>query len=420
MLIKHIKYLFTSLLCLLMILVIDGCKSKHTSNTITTTATAKVVYTCSMHPQIISDTPGTCPICGMNLVKKGGDEHKITEVDLNTLLKPTNTFVVSSIPVTTPELNNQKIKIDALGSIVYDTRQVSTISARYSGRIEKLYIKYRFQHIVKGQKIMDIYSPELMTAQQDLLFLLKNDRSNTPLISAGKQRLYLLGLTNAQVATLIKTGKPSLTISVFSNYSGHIHETSGSTMATTTVGMKDMSVTTEELPLKEGMYVQKGQSLFVVYDANEVCAVLNIYAEMQSLLKIGDAVVIVPETAPEKQFRAKINFIEPFFRDNSKTLTARVYFNNSRSQIPIGSPVKASIMGSNENAIWLPASSVVSLGLQKIVFIKQAGGFKAKNVVTGLAYQDKIQLISGLTAKDTVAQNGQYLMDSESFIKVNE
>jgi Cu(I)/Ag(I) efflux system membrane fusion protein len=348
-------------------------------------------------------------------------EQKITELDINTLLQPTNLVVVSSIAVTTIELSKQPVKVDALGSISYDTRQVGNISATYAGRIEKLYIRYRFQKIYKGQKVMDIYSPELMTAQQNHLFLLRNDAANVSLISASKQRLQLLGMTPSQIENFIKAGKPIFAVPVYSNHTGHIHEASANTMpASSQAGMQDVPTTTEELSLRPGMYIQKGQSLFAVYNPNRVWATLNIYAETHMLVKQGDAVVIVPETAPAKQVRGKINFIEPFFREGSKTLTARVYFDNSTLQLPIGSQVRATIFSGFEEAAWLPESAVVSLGSDKVVFIKQHGGFKAHKLVTGLSNNGRIQVVSGLTNKDTVAQNGQYLIDSESFIKVNE
>lgn len=381
----------------------------------------QVTYTCPMHPEVIKNEPGKCPICGMKLVKKGGTERKITEIDIHTLLQPSNLFVVSSIPVTIIEQNKQPVVVDALGSISYDTRQVGTISARYAGRIEKLYVRYRFQKIMKGQKIMDIYSPELVTAQQNLLFLLRNDAGNVSLINASKQRLLLLGMTPTQIAGIIKARKPLFAVPIYSNYTGHIHEATVNAMSSSEQGaMRDISVTTEELSLRPGMYIQKGQSLLSVYNPQKVWATLSIYTETHMLVQPGDAVVIVPETAPAKQVRGKINFIEPFFREGSKTLTARVYFDNSTLQVPIGSQVKATIYSDFEAAVWLPVSAVVSLGADKVAFIKQNGGFKAHKLVTGLSYNDRIQVVSGLTAKDTVAQNAQFLIDSESFIKVNE
>lgn len=379
----------------------------------------KVEYTCPMHPEVIKDKLGTCPICGMDLVKKETDSKKVDDIELESLLKPTNEFVVSSIPVTTIEQRGEQVEIEALGNIAYDTRQVGSISARVSGRIEKLYVRYRYQKISKGQRVLDIYSPELLTAQQNLLFLLKNDAENTTFIQAAKDKLLLLGVSNEQLQQVIQSGKPSLTIAVYSNYSGHIHETTnGSSMNTASGNMRDISLITEELSLKEGMYVQKGQSVFTVFNPDRAWAILNIYGENQSLVKKGNTVRVVPETAPDKDFRAAIDFIEPFYRKESKTLTARVYFNNSALKIPIGSQVKAIVFGDTQEAYWLPKESVVSLGMDKVVFQKTDRGFKAKKISVGITHQKHIQVISGLTAKDSVAANAQYLMDSESFIKV--
>jgi Cu(I)/Ag(I) efflux system membrane fusion protein len=379
----------------------------------------KEEYTCPMHPEIIRDKPGRCPICGMELVRKETGAKRITEVELESLVKPTNEFVVSAIPVTTIQKREEQIEIGALGSIAYDTRQIGSISARVAGRIEKLYVKYRYQKISKGQHILDIYSSELLTAQQNLLFLLKNDAANTAMINAAKERLSLLGMSTQQLNKIIQTGQPSLTIAVYSNYSGHIHEAAKSgNMNNETSLMKDVSLITEELALKEGMYVQKGESIFTVYNPDRAWALLNIYGENQALIKVGNAVRVVPETAPTKDFRAIINFIEPFYRKESKTLTARVHFNNTQLRIPIGSQVRATIFGNTKNAYWLPKEAVMSLGIDKVVFQKSDGGFRAHKINTGIAHEKHIQVLSGLSETDSVATNAQYLMDSESFIRV--
>jgi len=379
-------------------------------------------YTCPMHPEIIKDQPGTCPICGMDLVKKEtGGERVVADVALEALLKPTNEFVISSIPVIAIQKKEEQIEIEAFGNIAYDTREAGSISSRVAGRIEKLYVRYRFQKIKKGQRIMDIYSPELLTAQQNLLFLIKNDAANVSMIQAAKNKLLLLGMSSQQLQQVIQSNKPSFTVSVYSNYSGHIHEASnGSSMNAAADGMKDISLLTEELALKEGMYVQKGQSFFTVYNPGKAWALLNIYSDNQGLVKVGNTVRVVPETAPGRDFRAIINFIEPFYRKDSKTLTARVYFNNNELKIPIGSQVRATIFGNTKDAYWLPKEAVLSLGMDKVVFQKTPGGFKAAKVNTGMLHENHIQIMDGLSAVDSVAINAQYLMDSESFIKIKK
>jgi len=382
-------------------------------------AQAAAEYTCSMHPEIIRDKPGQCPICGMNLVKKEPVSKKVEEAGLDALLKPTNEFVVSSIPVTVMQKKEEQIEIEALGNITYDTREIGSISSRVSGRIEKLYIRYRYQKISKGQRVFDIYSPELMTAQQNLLFLLQNDPGNTSYIEAAKEKLLILGMNEQQVQQLLKSRVAQLTVAVYSNYSGHVHESAnGGGMNKEPGTMKDVSQITEELSLKEGMYVEKGRSVFTVYDPGKAWAILNIYGENQALVKNGNAVQIIPETAPDKKINASINFIEPFYRKDSKTLTARVYFNNREMKIPVGSQVRATIFGNTRNAFWLPKDAVLSLGQDKVVFQKLKAGFKAITINTGITHKDHIQVLSGITIKDSVAANAQYLMDSESFIKV--
>jgi Cu(I)/Ag(I) efflux system membrane fusion protein len=224
-----------------------------------------------------------------------------------------------------------------------------------------------------------------------------------------------------QLQELIQSQKPLLTIAVYSNYTGHLHE-AGNTMPDMNNPTEKMDIlkTTEELPVKEGMYVQKGQTIFQLFNTDKSWVLLNIFPEGQGMLKAGNAVRIIPETAPSKSFPAKIDFIEPFFRKENKTLTARVYFDNSTLQIPIGSQVRATIFDNKTSANWLPREAVLSLGLDKVVFIKTAGGFKAHKVGTGISYKNTIQILSGLNETDSVAANAQFLTDSESFIKVND
>jgi len=381
-------------------------------------AAGKQQYRCPMHHVIVKDKAGNCPICGMDLVPFGGDEKAVTDVNLTTLLRPTNSYVLSSIPVVSIEHSEEQIEVQALGTIQYDTRDIGSIAARVSGRIEKLYLKYTFQDVRKGQKIMDIYSPELLTAQQNLIFLLKMDAGNTSFINAAKEKLLLLGMSNDQLQLVVQSQKPALAVSVYSNYNGHIHD--ALSMNTAMSGSSSESVTTRDLMLKEGMYVQKGQTLLSVYNPHKLWAVLNIYADNQSLVKVGSPVRIVPETAPTKDFRAKVDFIEPFYKEGSKTLTARVYFENHEMSMPVGSQVMATIFGDKLNADWLPKEAVISLGLAKVVFKQFNGVFKAIKVKTGMNINNKIQILDGLSQYDAVAANAQFLMDSESFIKVNE
>jgi membrane fusion protein, copper/silver efflux system len=382
---------------------------------------AKEVWTCSMHPEVIRDGPGTCPICGMVLIKKEEKAAAISGIQLDDLLQPTDQFVVSSIPVISLRNQMKAMPVEALGMVTYDTRHIKSISARVSGRIEKLYVRYRYQHIRKGERIMDIYSPELSTAQQELLFLIKNDPDNRGLIQAAKQKLLLLGMSDEQLSKVISSNKPSSTITIYSNYSGHLHEAGNTMPVGNNIETKaDVSSAMEELPVKEGMYVQQGQNIFQIFNTDNIWVLLNIFPESQAIVKVGNPVEISPETNPSTSLNGQIDFIEPVYRPETKTLTARVYLNNSMGMIPIGAQVRAHIFTGKEQTNWLPKDAVLSLGIDKVVFLKTAGGFQAHKVETGLSYEGMIQIVSGLKETDSVAANGQYLADSESFIKIKQ
>ena len=180
------------------------------------------------------------------------------------------------------------------------------------------------------------------------------------------------------------------------------------------------SITTQELSLKEGMYLQKGQTIFKVYNPNKVWALLNIYPSDQAFIKVGNKVTIVPEANPGKKFHSSIYFIEPFFRPGSKTLTARINIDNRVLQLPIGSQVQATIFSSPVNAEWLPKETVLSLGLENVVFVKSGNGYKAQKITTGVTHKKLIQITGGITTADSVAANAQFLMDSEGFIKIQD
>ncbi|MBB4801729.1 efflux RND transporter periplasmic adaptor subunit [Flavobacterium aquidurense] len=373
------------------------------------------VYTCPMHPHVHEHKGGSCPICGMPLVKKGKGSATVKDVDLATLLKPTNDYVVSQVPVTNVSTADQEVTLESLGRIDYDTRLNNTISSKIAGRIEKLYVKYRYQHIHKGMPVMDIYSPELVTAEQEYLFLIKSDPENSALIKVAQNKLMLLGMTQSQINDLVRKGKPSYVVTVYSNYSGHVHEAGN--MGGSNSNAMGQSGMSEELPIKEGMYVQRGQTVFQLFNTDRSWVLLNFFAEQASLIKKGMPIKVVAETAPDRSFQAKIDFIEPFYRQNSKTLSARAFFNNSELKIPIGSQVKASLNVTLTGKRWLPETAVISLGLRHVVFLKQGGGFQVKQVQTGVTINGKVEILSGLESDDNVAINAQYLIDSESFIK---
>jgi len=361
-----------------------------------------------MHPTVVRDEAGPCPVCGMALVLKGvvGEELKITE-ERHYLPKPVKVAAISSIRTIVPTLKSMEIKVKANGIITYDPRKVTTISSRFNGRIEKLFVKYNFQPIHKGQKMLEIYSPDLLTAERDLLYVLKSDKENSELMDRAKEKLKLLGASDEQINQLISDEKESNSFSVYSSEEGYLTNST------------DVLADRTDLEVREGMYVTAGQVLFSVADTKYVLAELDLFSRDITSIKVNDPVKIkIEETA--ETCEAKINVIQPFYKDGQRFTKARVYLSNSNGHYRIGQLVSASLDKSSSASLWIPLSAQVNLGTRKIVFIKQDGMFQPREISTEYQSDKWIEVSGGIKINDSLAYNAQFLVDGESFIKIKK
>ena len=395
-------------------------------------------YTCPMHPAIVQDKPGTCPICAMDLVRKGrpGEEVMIT-TELNYLLKPTNAVVISQIKTILPVQKSMNVTASFNGMITYDARRFTTIPIRFGGRVEKLFVKYNFQPIRKGQKILEIYSPELLTAQRDLLFLLNSDKENIQLIEGAKEKLRFLGVSDVQINQLILTKQESYSFAVHSPVDGYVvAETpvpgqaasgqsqnsasmdGGTTNGSTSNG-KQMAapIISKELQIREGMYVSTGQVIFKVVNTEWVWAEFDVYQQDAAFIHINDPVQLTLDNN-SIVIEARVHFVQPFFESGESFVKARVYLPNAGSQFRIGQLVKATFVKPEKDSWWIPLSARLNLGTKEIAFIKRRGVFRPKEIVTARQSGDWIEVLKGLDASDSLTYNAQFMIDSESFIKV--
>ena len=372
------------------------------------------------------------------------DEHKHIptnkESELDGMTQPTNQTVFSEVKTILPTQQSITPILNATGVISYDPRLINNISARFSGRIEKLYVRFNFQNVSKGQHIMDIYSPELLTEQQNLIYLLNNSSNDVTLINASKQKLQLLGFTVEQLKQIETTQRPINPVPIYSPYSGHIHDvgvesnipSSASSMnngmssgmsntinSSTQVQIENLpSSQSAVLTIKEGMYVQSGQAVFAVYNIDKVWAMLNIFPQDASLIKIGDKVSITVEINPTKVISSTIDYIEPVAGENAFAVKARVYLQNAENlHLKIGTLLFAKINPGEITGLWLPRNAVVNLGQKQIVFLKRENHFKSRIIQIGIITDSLIQIISGLNGNEFVAANAQFMVDSESFIQ---
>lgn len=377
------------------------------------------VYTCSMHPEIIRDEPGNCPICGMTLVKKVTEGQSTESHSIDYLLRSTDSFVVGDFQTTTAKDTSISSEIKLPGIVAYDPNSSVNIAARISGRIEKMYVNYKYQKVAKGQKLFDLYSPELLTEQQNFIYLITNDTENVSIIKASKQKLLLYGMTNNQLNALASAKKVNPVISIYSPANGIIQGTESMTKSADAT-MQNSNTITENLAIKEGDYIKKSQIVFKLGNTDKVWGVFNVLQGYNNLIKTNQSIVITSELDENEIINAQINFIETQFNPTDKSNRIRVYLNNNKLKLPIGIRLQGIVKTNPIKAIWLQKQALVSIGNKKIVFIKMDNGFKAKEIKAGIEINDFVQIINGISIQDTIANNAQYLIDSESFIKTEK
>jgi len=442
----------TKVLTLLLILILfafTGCNDKHGQAGEVAEAANNLEYTCPMHPQIVRDEPGDCPICGMTLVpRQTANAPAITvSTDLNYLLQPVNQTVVSNINTTQPVLKQVQNSITMSGVVTYDTRQQYIIPARFGGRIEKLYVQFNYQPVRKGQKLYDIYSPELVTAQKELLYLLQNDPTNTVLINGAKQKLQLLGATPGQINQLTRSGRETYTFSVYSPYTGYVLDpavtaappaSAPGTPAVGGGGMSGMGATASTsntmgagsnsspttpgggFAIREGMYVTTGQALLKVINASQVWAQFNVASGQAGQLKPGTSIAISFNQLPGKTIPSEVSLVEPVYEAGENFARVRASFPAPDKSALIGQLITGEVTYSTGAALWVPKEAVLDIGTQSVAFLKVNRVFKPVSVQVGQRASGQIEVLSGLNARDAIATNAHFLVDSESFIRVEE
>lgn len=420
----------SSFACVVLILVL-GCTGKDSSST-----AEQDQYTCPMHPTVISDKQGACPVCGMDLVRKtrAGEEVVITEA-LSKVMKSPSDIVMSNIATVRGEYAKKPVSRAVQGLVTYDTRSIHTIPARVGGRLEKVLLKYAFQPVHIGDKVAEIYSPELLTAQRELLYLLEADTDNMAMIDAARNKLYLLGATRDQVDKIVARKEAMYTFSLYSPYEGYViandqrelstvtpATSSSSAMGTgmggdsrgTTKPSKSMSATPSEW-MREGTYVSAGQMLFTIVDPTALRIELDVPAtETGKVIEVQDVVDL--DLGSQGRIQGKVDFVQPFFSEGAEFIKIRVYVRNT-GELRIGQLVRGNVVMDSVEALWIPRKAVMDLGQGTIVFVKERGVFIPKTVKTGTQSGEWVAINQGLSSSDEFASNAQYLVDSESFIK---
>jgi membrane fusion protein, copper/silver efflux system len=375
---------------ILLLLILFSCKNKKK----TAIQEPDVFYTCSMHPQVMQTAPGDCPICGMKLIKvekkKGSNDE--------------------SIMLSDQQIQLGNIKVDTIGkgtigdetiltaTLNVDETKSTTVSARISGRIERLYFKSEGDYIQQGAKLYDLYSEELNNAKQEYILALEKQRvlDNSivdlkQLVQGAKNKLLLWGMSEAQINELERTKKSSPLTSFYSPAGGY--------------------VTT--LQSHEGDYVMEGEIIVRLANLSSLWAEAQVYtSRLSEFDPKGFATVRLPELGKEVQ--GTIQFMNPEISPDTRINLVRVSIPNGSNQLRPGMPAYVVLKDRQINSLTLPSDAVIRNEKMNMVWLQvDKNTFKTVMVKTGLETSDRVEIRSGLKEGDVVVTSGAYLLNSE-------
>jgi Cu(I)/Ag(I) efflux system membrane fusion protein len=364
-------------------------------------------YTCPMHPSIISDKPGACPICGMTLVKKT-KQHETSSSEMDNLkavtLSPTQR-VLANIATAPVERTSSARTMSAVGIVTYAEPNQAEVSARFRGRIEKLYVNYTGQEVKKGQPLFELHSPDLVSAEQELILAQSsaavtsgndaNSRQRT--LEATRERLQVhYGMTKEQIAEIETSKQARMSIT----FNSPIHGT----------------VISKEV--QEGQYVDEGTVLYRLVDLSKVWIYLDVYEKDIRFVKISTSVSFTSDTYPNERFRGAVTFIEPVINEETRTVRVRIESNNPNGKLKPNMFVQANIDVPFTGKVLIPTSAIINTGKRSVVWVEvKPNVFEPRDVVVGTSSDAKSEILSGLNEGEQVAVSGGFLIDSESSLR---
>ena len=382
---------YSILFFLVLAMVACGKKDEHSQHM---GATEK--YTCPMHPQIVHDKPGTCPICAMDLVKMGSSAGADGSIMLNE-----SQIRLANITTTLSRFESMGENTYLTGKLTVNEEQTEVVSSRVQGRVEKLYFKEIGQRIVQGQELYGMYSEPLLTLQQEFLLALRQfeelkvERYES-FLRASEKKMILFGMTKVQVQQLAQKKKPDPRITFLSPVSGII----------------------SRIDATEGQYLLEGSGLYRIEKLDQVWVEAELYPGESSLVKNGDMVRVQISGFENIPVEGKISFLSPEYRQGTQIITLRAVVNNPKREFLPGMQATVILSHSGKKAIALPVDAVVRDAKGAHVWIlEKDGAFRPRMVRTGLENFEKIEITEGVGEKENVVITGAYLLYGELVLK---
>lgn len=356
-----------------------------------------------MHPQVIQDHPGECPICHMALTPIG---QAGASIGPDVIIDP---MVEQNMGVRTAQVTRGPLRktIRTVGLLKLPEPGMHDVALKVGGWIDKLYADQDGMHVEAGQPLFDLYSPDLQIAAQELISARKAEQSlpsdasaevkreSRGLVESARRKLLLWGVAGQDVDAIANADQPPKDVPFRSPATGHV----------------------EDKQVVQGSAVQPMARVMRIADHSQIWLDAEIYSDRMPLIKPGEQVAATLEALPGKTWRGTIDFVYPHVDHLTRTLTVRTTLDNPDFELRPGMYATAEILSEPvTDAIKVPQEAVIDTGTRKIVFISNGDGhFAARHVRTGvIGDDDQIQIVEGLEPGETVVTSGQFLMDVES------
>lgn len=395
---KLIRFLFIPIIAIA--LYASGCSKSEESDKHEHEVVKKDSYwTCTMHPQVKMDGPGVCPICNMDLIQKTDVEQLDTspEADMASMITLSGKKqILANVSTVVVKKENLEEQVTAYSYMDFVENNRRTISARFNGRIEKLFVDKTGDYIKKGQPLFEIYSPDLVQAQNDYLIALGTSSKSSSLLNAAKKKLEIFGLTQEQIQSLENTREINITLTYYSPTNG----------------------TVIEKKVLEGVYVNEGSPIYDVVELSTLWNIAEVFENNLSAIKVGSPVKLHLRAFPGEEFNGRVTFIYPVINSQTRTVKVRSEFPSLNGKLKPQMYGETIFNSAGGQGLLVPADAVIIAGKRVVVWIKTGDGmFEARSVQIGNRFGDKYHVVSGLNEGDEIAATGGFLIDSESQLK---
>lgn len=358
-----------------------------------TSETTKM-WTCSMHPQIMKSEPGDCPICGMDLIPAETNHQGLKANEFKLTKNAMALANIQTLVVENSTYNKTTIKLS--GKIVENEESNAVQASYFSGRIELLNINSTGEEIQKGQLLATIYSPELIAAQQELITAVSFKETQPDLYKAVRNKLALWKITEDQIKQIETSKKIQQNFPIYATVTG----------------------TVSEKLVKQGDYVKLGQALLKITNLNTVWALFDVYENQIDLFKKGQNITVTTNAFPNKEFIAKVDFIDPTLNSATRTVKLRVVLNNTNRELKTGMFAEASIRNTSnkkEQVLLIPSSAVLWTGKRSVVYVKTNSVepiFEMREITLRNQIGEQYEILDGLKNGDEIVTNGTFTIDA--------